>query len=72
MAKRAKQSAAFDTADGRHIVVNSEDIYADDHPYVLARPALFEDALQGRVIGERSVEQATAAPGEKRDTKKQS
>lgn len=41
-------------------MLNPDDIYGDDHPYVRARPELFTDAVV--------IEQATAAPGEKRNT----
>jgi hypothetical protein len=61
MAKRAKEAFAFQ--DGDHItVVSDADLYADDHPYVTARPDMFRDALDG------VIESATAAPGEKRAT----
>lgn len=67
MPKRAKESFAFSAKDGAIIVVNSDDVYADDHPIVLAKPDHFRDISEDAVIGGgRGVEQATAAPGEKR------
>lgn len=41
-------------------MLNPDDIYADDHPYVRARPELFVDTV--------IIESATAAPGEKRNS----
>jgi hypothetical protein len=61
MAKRAREAFAFQ--DGDHItVVSSDDLYADDHPYVRARPDMFVDPLAN------VIEAATAAPGERRIT----
>lgn len=64
MPKRPVSSVWVDL-DGVSTLLAVDEIYADDHPFVRARPELFTDV---KVIGaERSsVEQATAAPGEQR------
>lgn len=68
--KRARQSFAKTGQDGLIFVVNEEDVYADDHPYVEAWPELFADLEDVSVIhrapGAMGVEQATASPGELR------
>lgn len=64
MAKRATDSFAFDDGKGNFLVVNSENLYADDHPFVKRFPNKFRDA------NELVIEAATAAPGEKRDVRK--
>jgi hypothetical protein len=52
--------------------VNAGDLYADDHPYVKSYPGNFEDPVVIEAPGRKTaqhrpeVEQATAAPGEKR------
>ena len=48
-------------------------IFADDHPYVLSYPSMFVDVEVVEAPTKRRsapVEQATAAPGEKRTTTK--
>ncbi len=56
---------------GEGQLVNAGDIYADDHPYVKMYGANFAEVDVIQAPGRRSapVEQATAAPGEKRSTK---
>ena len=70
MAKRARQSFAY-SEGGTNLVVNEDDEYDDDHPYVKARPDMFVDILDNpnriKAPTARPVEQATAAPGEVRD-----
>lgn len=75
MPKVAKQSFAFGNKDGTISVVNEDDLYEDDHPFVKARPDFFRDVVDDPFIvkapkRDRPVEQATAAPGEKRATRK--
>ena len=77
----ARQSCRV--AGSREILVEGK-VYADDHPLVLARPELFEDADDHLKRTARPtstaelpwrnapVERATAAPGEKRTTKRKS
>ena len=43
MGKRAIQSFAFSLAEGENQVVSEDDEYADDHPFVKAKPELFMD-----------------------------
>jgi hypothetical protein len=63
--------AVTDFFPGNDPKVNAGDMYADDHPYVKSYPDYFEDPVVIHAPGRRSVpvEQATAAPGEKRTTK---
>lgn len=71
MAKRAKQSFAFSLAEGINQVVSEDDEYDDDHPFVKANPSMFRDVLDNpHRIRTPRVEQATAAPGETRQTRK--
>lgn len=71
MAKRAIQPAAYSLEDGSIAVVDPDVFYADDHPYVKAHPDWFVDLADEPLVQKpsrsRSVEQATAAPGEKRN-----
>lgn len=68
MPKRPKSSVWVDVA-GATTLLNAADIYADDHPLVRARPELFEDVMIiGARVDDAPVEQATAAPGERRRT----
>lgn len=48
----------FVSIDRVEVLLNADDTYADDHRYVRARPELFRDIV--------IIEQATAAPGERR------
>ena len=68
MGKRALQSFAFSLAAGVNQVVSEEDEYDDDHPFVKANPAMFMDIDDNprRIRTPVRVEQATAAPGERR------
>ena len=72
MGKRAFQSFAFSPAEGGIQVVNEDDEYDDDHPFVKARPAMFRDIQDNphRIKAPARVEQATAAPGEGRNARK--
>lgn len=45
---------------GVSVLLNIDDIYADDHDYVTTHPELFREIVV--------IEQATAAPGEQRRT----
>jgi hypothetical protein len=71
MPKHVTQPTAI-SFNGEAVVILPDDIYADNHPWVRARPDLFVDAFdESRVIAapprsKHAVEQATAAPGEKR------
>lgn len=73
MPKRAIEPFAYTGKDGI-TVISSDDVYADDHPAVKARPSLFRDLAEEPIIEapRRSapVEQATKSPGEKRTTAK--
>ena len=57
---------------GEGTAVYPNDIYADDHPYCVNYPSKFVDVEVIEKPGRRSapVEQATAAPGEQRTTRK--
>ncbi len=57
---------------GDDVLVHEGDVYADDHPYVKMYPSMFDELVVIQAPGRRSapVEQATAAPGEQRTTKK--
>lgn len=73
MTKKARQSFAYQGKDGI-VVVSEDDAFADDHPYVKARPDMFgdlEDVIQIQTNPKKAsaapvVESATAAPGEVR------
>ncbi len=54
---------SFVGVDG--LVITSGSIFTSDHPDVRAHPALFGPVVASRVA-EPVIEQATAAPGEKR------
>lgn len=60
---RPKQACTFDH-DGEAVVLSPNDIFSGDDPLVRARPQLFQpvDPARNRPL----VEQATAAPGERR------
>lgn len=60
---RAKEPATG-TFEGEPFVVSPSEIFASDHPLVRAYPHLFVPLEESRERPE--VEQATAAPGEKR------
>jgi hypothetical protein len=69
MPKRVIEPTAIGDDDGFPMVILPEQIYADNHPLVKRRPDLFVDAFDTSTVIDapgRSVEQATAAPGEKR------
>lgn len=74
MAMRARQMFAFGLPDGSIQVVSEDDEYDDDHPFVKARPAMFMDIQDNphriQTPKQARVEQATAAPGEARTTRK--
>jgi hypothetical protein len=58
---------------GGVIHLSTRDVWAADDPFVRARPELFSDTPTGAVVRRTApapvvVEQATAAPGEKRKT----
>ena len=68
---------------GETLMLNEGELWAADDPFVLARPELFTDDLESvtrRSVKpakaatpvEAPVEQATAAPGEKRQTRRPS
>lgn len=66
----ATATCATATADGIGIVLREGDVWAADDPAVLAHPGLFSDTppapnFPRRTV--RAVEQATAAPGERRN-----
>lgn len=74
MPKRAKDSFAFSKKDPDGletiVVVNADVWYDDNDPVVQAYPSNFIDIVEEiarQVQGNRPVEQATAAPGEKRN-----
>lgn len=56
---RAKETFLVATETGRPLWVTAGELYAANNPVVKGREAMFEDL-------EDAVEQATAAPGEKR------
>jgi len=60
---RPREAATFDH-DGEAVVLNPNEIFDADHPFVRARPGLFVPVESTRQ--RPAVEQATAAPGEKR------
>jgi len=69
MTKRVLEPKAIGDKDGFPIVILPEYIYEDDDPLVKARPDLFVEAWVPATMHSASpprVEQATAAPGEKR------
>ena len=70
MTKKAKQSFAKGAKDGSITVVNEDDLFADDHPFVKAWPDMFVDVEDLAQRPPSKVEQATAAPGERRTTKR--
>jgi hypothetical protein len=71
MTKKARQTFAKQGKDGLAVVVNEDDLYADDHPYVKAWPDMFGDFEELGFVhqapkrapkpAEPVVEQATAA-----------
>lgn len=58
--------------DGDHYTTHVDQAWESNHPFVKARPDLFRsDPADPKVrVSEPEVEQATAAPGEKRTTKR--
>jgi hypothetical protein len=68
MLKFAATTATVRWNDRLYRIAEGDPWYSDD-PFVRARPELFTDAPQ-RVFGDRPVEQATAAPGERRTVKR--
>ena len=73
MPKKARQSFAKSDPEDEsvHIVVSEDDVYDDDHPYVKAWPEMFGDLMDLVTVHHApEVEQATAAPGEKRAVRK--
>lgn len=64
--KRPKQSVFFGWR-GREVALHPDEIYPDDDPLVRDNPQLFEDVKLKSSTP--VVEQATAAPGEKRTTR---
>jgi len=72
MPKRAKQSFAYDDESGRMVNVDPRTVYLDDDPVVKLYPGLFEDVQEEihRQMRAGAVEQATAAPGEQRHTRR--
>jgi len=73
---KTEPCALYDPRSGAHIVPDPSKQYADDDPMVLSAPWYF--ATEGEVAPERPdsvrieapVERATAAPGEKRNTRR--
>ena len=56
---------------GNDPLIQEGDLYADDHPYVAMYPANFADVVVHEAPSrKRTVEQATAAPGEQRQVKR--
>lgn len=68
MPKRVTRSFAF--GSNPPTVVFEDEVYADDHPFVKAYPDHFEDNAVDVIDAPRRVEQATAAPGERRTVRK--
>ena len=77
MTKQAFQSFAKQGPDGI-VVVNGDDLFADDHPFVKAWPEHFGEHMDmatvtpapAKVTARAKVEKATAEPGETRDVDK--
>jgi hypothetical protein len=76
---KANPCALFDPGSGAHIVPDPTKQYGDDEPLVLSAPWYFIDEGQDEDVNPGSVaiadvrseiEQATAAPGEKRPTRR--
>ena len=69
MTVRVKQCCSFD-AGNMPVVLRAGQLFADDHPWVQSRGALFEPvddaAITGRAADPVAVETATAAPAERR------
>lgn len=74
MAMRARQSFVFGISEGINQFVSEDDEYDDDHPFVKANPKMFFDIQDNphriQTPKRARVEQATAAPGEARTTRK--
>ena len=66
----ATGSCSTVTEDGIPVSMNAGDIWDASDPFVKSHPALFSTTppLVRRTTAERVIEQATAAPGEKRTT----
>lgn len=56
------------TAEGLSVNLREGDVWAADDPLVKLRPGLFSETPPGPRFPRRTVEQATAAPGERRTT----
>lgn len=72
---KAEPCALLDPASGAHIVPDPTKQYGDDEPIVLNAPWYFiregeEEAPPAESVRIADVEQATAAPGEKRTTRR--
>lgn len=70
MPKRATSSFAYSDESGAIIVVSPDTWYADNDPVVKLHPSLFLDVEQEIARQIKTVEQATAAPGEARNTRR--
>lgn len=69
MLVRAKEAFVASTDLQYSVVVSPRDIYDGTHPIVRAYPTMF---VEVRATVDPIVEQATAAPGEKRSTRRPS
>jgi hypothetical protein len=67
MALVRPRSPFVSTALGYDVVLSRADILEDDHPHVTAHPDCFEPV---RATITSPVEQATAAPGERRNIRR--
>lgn len=62
--KRCRESFAYFAGGAPH-VIHAGELFNDDDPVVTKHPTSFED-VDAHVSNRAAVEQATAAPGEKR------
>lgn len=68
----ARSTTSTGSGDGRVFQIREGEVWAADDPLVKANPDLFSDepTKLSRSSAVRSVEQATAAPGEVRNVKR--
>lgn len=67
----AVATCGSETADGLTVNLTRGDCWAADDPFVKAHPGLFSDeAIPRRTTAAPVIEQATAAPGERRATRR--
>ena len=63
-------TAFVSTALGHEVVLRPQDVLDDKHPHVRFAPGMFEPIRVTIPMPGETIEQATAAPGERRDVRR--